>query len=78
MLSRHQAREYVNAVAHDGEVVKAATVFLAPVFHHPDATTLGTVVGRQFLQANYPVATLCTVLSRDSVVRSSSSNTVAS
>ena len=51
----HQAWKHMHAVAHDGEVVKAATVFLAPVLHHPDTPPFGAVVGGQFLQADHAV-----------------------
>src|SRR3546814_2750226 len=51
-----QAREDMNAVAHDGEVVKATTVFLPAILDHPDASPLGAIIGRQFFQANHPMS----------------------
>jgi hypothetical protein len=46
------------AIAHDGEVMEPATVFLAAIFDHPHPPTLGAVVGGQFLQANHAVGDL--------------------
>lgn len=55
MLGRHQPREHMHAIAHDGEIVEAAAVLLAAVLHDPHATAFGAVIGRQFFQANHPV-----------------------
>ncbi|MNN95073.1 hypothetical protein D3C81_2138200 [compost metagenome] len=45
----------MHAVAHDGEVMIAAAVFLAPVLHHTNTAPLSAVIRRQFFQANDPV-----------------------
>ncbi|MNQ89401.1 hypothetical protein D3C85_1047090 [compost metagenome] len=55
MFGGHQTRKYMHAVAGDGEVMKAAPVFLAAVLHHAHAPSLGTVIGRQLFQANHAV-----------------------
>ena len=45
----------MHAIAHDGEVVEAAPVLLATVLHDAHAAAFGTVIGRQFFQANHPM-----------------------
>ena len=79
MLGRDQPREHAHAAGLDDEIVIAAAIAPAAIFEHAHAPPFGAVSRATIPPAgSRACATLCTVLSITSAVRSSSISTVAS